>query len=145
MSSKAVALLICFLCLSVSNTLIAQQEYGQTDTSSPCSQLVAECFESFEVERSRCFFSASNHPFCDGTPLGELTHQRWMISPDLAPGRGAQMFLGPQLVDKECLENFDNLWLGMLLNEKSISSKIPSLTTSLETCKKEISHDLSRP
>jgi len=131
-------------CLSAL-TVLAEDYNTPHEPSSPCSQLVAGCFELFGVERSRCFFTSSTHPFCEGTALGQLTSKRWMISPEMMPPSGASAFLGPQFIDQECLENFDNLWLGMLLDQERITDRIPALDAQIDSCKKELSNNLTRP
>ncbi|MCB0352929.1 MAG: hypothetical protein KDD64_05365 [Bdellovibrionales bacterium] len=113
-----------------------------------CAQLVKDCFSAEDKDRSNCFFSASRHPFCEGTSLGKVTYQRWIMSPyHTGIDQDAPGFLGPRLVDKECLANFDSQFMGKLLDaENSAALELFSgLEAELLKCSKEISQELTRP
>lgn len=116
------------------------------EASPQCAQLLKECFTSEGTERSNCLFSSAKHPFCEGTELGKLTYRRWMMSPVRPSGEeSAPGFLGPQLVDQNCLSNFDSTLLSKLIQPETLSASIPTLNDSLNGCTKEISHQLTRP
>ena len=120
---------------------------AQADVTAPqCAELIKECFAAEGVERSNCFFSSAKHPFCEGTKLGKLTYQRWIMSPVRPSGpEAAPEFLGPQLVDQHCLKNFDNTWLSKLIQPENLANNIAGLEKDLKSCTKEISHQLTRP
>ncbi|MCB0332870.1 MAG: hypothetical protein KDD55_05175 [Bdellovibrionales bacterium] len=146
---KPFAITLFFFLLFSSQALAAPVDSSANaiyEASPQCAQLVKECFANEGTDRSNCLFSAAKHPFCEGTALGKLTYRRWMMSPvrpageETAPG-----FLGPQLVDQNCLTNFDNTLLSKLIQPETLSASIPTLDDSLSGCTKEISHQLTRP
>lgn len=123
---------------------VALESYEQPKQ---CAVLIQECFQDEGRERTDCFFSRSQHPFCNGTELGKLTYRRWIMSPVRAPGvdGGTPGFLGPQLVDQECLSNFDNLFVAALLEQDGLGESLQGLKGSLSECTRDISDSLTRP
>lgn len=111
-----------------------------------CSELVKECFTKSDLHRTNCFFSSAKHPFCEGTSLGKLTYKRWAMSPvhpsaDEAP----PAFLGPRLVDHECLGKFDNQLSGILIGGNPLDEAFDKLNSNLDGCTKKLSNEMMRP
>ncbi len=113
-----------------------------------CARLVHGCFGENEGEsRSNCLFSTSKHAFCQGTKLGKLIYRRWIMSPIRIGGVDEQVpgFLGPKLVDQDCLNNFDNFFVSSLVNGQELEVQLDSLSETLSACTSEISPEFSRP
>ena len=113
-----------------------------------CARLVNECFgDNEESETANCLFSSAKHPFCKGTSLGRITYQRWLMSPVRVGGieEGAPSFLGPKLVDQECLKNFDTFFVSSLVKVSELESLMGGMKEKLSGCTKELSPDFSRP
>ena len=72
--------------------------------------------------------------------------KRWQMAPNKkgAP-EDAPAFLGPQLIDQECLGKFDDMWSSKLIGEEMSKDKVMSLDTELDKCTKQISMELLRP
>ncbi|RMG42615.1 MAG: hypothetical protein D6719_06070 [Candidatus Dadabacteria bacterium] len=144
---KVVSLAI--VSFSLTTFSVARAEIGTSTPQEPvsqCSELIKECFVSSDTERTNCFYSSATHPFCEGTALGKLAFKRWAMSPDRSSGKQPPpALLGPQLVDKNCLMNFDNSWSSALVKGGLGQARIKSLDQKLESCRKEISIELTRP
>lgn len=114
--------------------------------SEQCADQIKECFASTETERSGCFFTSAQHPFCEGTALGKLSYQRWSMSPNKPGGlEVAPEFLGPRLVNGECLKNFDSEWSSALIKGGLTQKRMDELSAALEACAKDVSNELMRP
>lgn len=111
-----------------------------------CSELIKECFAFADNARSDCFHAAAGHTFCSGSNLGTLAMKRWSMSPVQNPAlESAPAFLGPRLIDGDCVNNFDNKWSGLLVKGDVSSDSIKALNATLDTCNREVSNELSRP
>ena len=112
-----------------------------------CVKLISECFASAGDDRSNCFLSSAKAKSCDETPLGKLTLRRWAMSPsqEFAGREAPPAFLGPQLVDKVCISNFDNEWSSALIQGQVSLDAIKQLETKLSGCVQEAPGNLLRP
>ena len=134
--------------LFVASVFITSQALAENSPNynEQCANIVKECFASSQADSSSCFFTASRHPFCDGTELGKLTNQRWAMSPNKPGGmEAAPAFLGPRLIDGECLKNFDAEWTSALVKDDLTNKRISELTESLQGCARDVSNELMRP
>ena len=111
-----------------------------------CASLVSECYAKSGLQQSNCLFTTSKHPFCAGSALGKLVYKRWSMSSVRPIGVDAPpAFLGPKIINQECVTNFDNMIVVVLL-EKNIQQKaIQNLEAELQSCTKDISNKLTRP
>ena len=111
-----------------------------------CAALIEECFAHADPGRSECYYSASKHPFCEGSTLGMLAIKRWSMGPDRAHGEANPLALmGPRLVDRECLANFDSRWSAHLLENDYSEQTASQLSETLNGCARELSIELTRP
>lgn len=114
--------------------------------TSKCTDLVKECYAYGQQERSNCFYTAANHPFCANSKLADLIVKRWSMAPTTnAPADNYAALVGPELVDRECVNNFDGTLSGMLVNGALTNDAIKSLNTQLDACRADQQIDLSRP
>ncbi|MBX7138360.1 MAG: hypothetical protein K1X83_10275 [Oligoflexia bacterium] len=110
-----------------------------------CVEQVQDCFGSSGNQRAECFYAAATSPGCETTALGKLTYKRWAMSPIRLPGHeAAPAFLGPQLVDGACIENFDSQMYGAL-NEGALTADVAkNLDAKLDQCK-QLDQDFEIP
>ncbi|MCB0335097.1 MAG: hypothetical protein KDD62_02290 [Bdellovibrionales bacterium] len=119
----------------------------ELDGSLPqCREVVKSCFVSSDDEKSKCFFSASKHPFCEGSELGSLVFKRWAMVPHKIEGiQAPPALLGPQLVDKTCIGEFEDKLSATLQQNDIPTDSMNSLNTFLDSCSREVSDRLARP
>lgn len=142
------AFFVCtfFLTLGLSAAHAVPVSAALEDSLQPCNNLVKQCFAHTGLERSNCFYSAASHPFCEGSPLGTLVMKRWEMAPNRPAGtEQAPGFLGPRLVDQQCLKLFDNTLSGKLIDESVTGSTVETLSESLEKCYETMTLELVRP
>jgi hypothetical protein len=111
-----------------------------------CVDMVKNCFARLPEDRSSCFYVASRASQCTNTETGALSYKRWALDP--VPTGNAEpppAFMGPRLVDRDCLANFDNRWSSELLRGDSTIASVKQLGDQLERCYKETAIDISRP
>lgn len=125
--------------------------YGSPEASaaerSNCDELVKECFAYSGAERESCFKAASMHSFCHETSAGDLATKRSQFSsltPPEEDGDGPS-FIGQQLVDRPCVDNFDNAWSGALVKGPVTKEQYAALENTLRQCSRAPSSDLFRP
>ena len=111
-----------------------------------CSLLVRGCLSRPTETRDVCFESSSASPSCIGSQIGELAAKRSHFAPMLPRSADeGPAFLGPQVVDRTCLENFDRqleltLDMGPLTTERR-----RTLSSQLDRCNQMAPSDLFRP
>jgi len=112
-----------------------------------CADLIKECFAYSGNERSDCFHAAGGHSFCTGSALGDLAMKRWSMSPIQNPAlEQSPAFLGPKVVDGECIRNFDNNWSGALVSGTFSVEANKNLVETLNSCNRaELPVDFTRP
>lgn len=110
-----------------------------------CSQMVRACLTRPAESRDVCFESASVSPVCIGSEVGEIAAKRSHFAPMIPPGEEGPAFLGPEMVDRGCLENFD-VQLGTTLEMGPLTSeRRDSLSSQLDRCNQMAPSDLYRP
>ena len=111
-----------------------------------CSQLIRGCLTRSTTSRDLCFQSAAASPLCIGSAIGDIASQRARFSPFISEGEDeGPAFLGPQVSDRSCLDNFD-LHLGITLDLGPLTpEKRESLSSQLERCSQPAPSDLYRP
>lgn len=137
--------LTCCLMLCATSATADEVERG-VEPLKQCAEIARVCFARSAQERSNCLFSSFKHPFCEGTSLGEVLHQRWMMSP-VRPTQTetAAAFLGPQLIDQKCLANFDSKLVGKLIETELSEETMKAMETELLACTSQLAESLTRP
>lgn len=111
-----------------------------------CAQLAKECFAYTDNERENCFYVAGNHSFCAETELGELILKRWSMAPSQPkPDNTAYSLLGPELVNRECLTNFDNELSSLLIKGENFPIQTSQLSNKLDSCQQPPAVEILRP
>ena len=115
------------------------------EPANPCGDLVRECFAYSGQHFENCIHVSSDHPFCERTALGGLIQKRWQMAPSQPSLDGVPGFLGPRMVNRECVKNFD-IQLSARLGSGDLTNEVvQSLTQSLNACSQEVPADLLRP
>ena len=118
-------------------------------TSEPgvrCTNEVRECVIRAKDSQDRCFLEASTNPVCANNPLATLSAKRWAMTPSRPSGlEAAPAFLGPQLIDQACLENFDLELSSTLLRGEPSSDTVKQLEAKLLGCKRTVPNNIFRP
>lgn len=116
------------------------------DQQYPCVDEVQQCFTYTDARRDQCFKNAASNPACADSDLGVLARRRaefsTLVPNDLDAGPS---FLGPQLVDRACIANFDNAWSGAIVKGPLSKESYSSLLTALERCSRNPASDMMRP
>jgi hypothetical protein len=126
-----------------------------------CVSLLRECFSYHGYNRSNCFFTTATHPFCDGSELGSLAYRRWVLSPGSESAKedstgetilpsghsetAVQAFLGPQIVDRACIEKSDELLQSSLRIDSIALDTVRKIAAGLEGCRRDLGLELRRP
>jgi len=111
-----------------------------------CADLVKECFVYSRIERDDCFNGVAGHPFCVDSRVGKLAEKRLSLSPNaLDASDGGPAFLGPQLIDSECLVNFDSAWSSALVKGDLSEEEYNQLSSNLDQCARIPASEVMRP
>lgn len=146
--SIAVALLMMSVAM-FSRTLMAQEAFREK-TAEPlaqCAILISMCYEKADPQQlSNCLYSGANHAFCEGTLLGKITFQRWIMSPvstQASQGQANQgqanqaqavSFLGPQTVNAQCIQAFDQHFKNAVRETSTLEENLAPLQEQLTEC-----------
>lgn len=125
--------------------LVNSDHLAETALRNSCLSLARECFAYGSEHFVNCLRVSANHSFCSGSELGQLISKRWQMSPSLPSFEDAEAFMGPSLVNKECLKSFDSLLSAHLGADSPSSEVLQMLNQSLERCRQQPSNDLLRP
>ena len=115
---------------------------------SDCAGKIRDCFSLSGAQRSVCFQVTSRLDPCRGTPDGTLAARRGAFSPLATPealDNGSDTPPEPLIFDKECVANFDSLWLSHLVNDDHAPETCDSLLSTLNECSRQPTFDLLRP
>lgn len=112
----------------------------------PCVDEVQQCFAHTDARRDQCFKNVAASPTCAGSELGNLARRRAEFS-TLVPNEldAGPSFLGPQLIDRNCIANFDNAFSGAIVKGPLSTENYTSLLSSLERCSRNQASDMMRP
>ncbi len=132
---------LLFSALSMGTVTIAAHAFDEDG----CSQMMKACLSRPMESRDVCFESASVSPVCIGSKSGEIASKRAHFAPMIPQGEEGPAFLGPEVVDRGCLENFDTQ-LGTTLERGPLTSeRRDSLSSQLDRCNQMAPSDLYRP
>jgi len=116
------------------------------EANDTCQDLVKACFASALDQRDDCIQTVAANSLCASAQLGALVSKRAqfgdtrLVSEDQGPA-----FLGPQLIDRRCVSNFDTAWSAALVKGPLSPEKISSLSKALEECATSEPKALPRP
>jgi hypothetical protein len=119
-----------------------------TDTSveSACLSQVKSCFAFSEDARDLCFQRAARADDCRDDAHGQLAAKRATFS-SVAPEGADDVAASPDahLIDRECVQNFDNFWLSNIVNGSLSRDTLDNLHELLVACTKSSSFEMMRP
>ncbi|MEY4701535.1 MAG: hypothetical protein RL326_1722 [Pseudomonadota bacterium] len=116
------------------------------EESRQCIDIVKECFGHTGSERDTCFKTVSTNPHCSDSETSKLAAKRAEMSAlvpddaDVGPS-----LLGPDLVDRQCIKNFDSTWMATLVKGLPSAETSSQLQQSLQACAKKSASDVMRP
>jgi hypothetical protein len=111
-----------------------------------CIDLVKECFARTDSARDTCFNTAATKPICRDSETGKLAAKRAEMSalvPDDA--EAGPSLLGPDLVDRECIKNFDRTWMASVVQGPPSAETSAHLHQALHACARKSASDIMRP
>lgn len=126
--------------------LITSTASFAAEESDRCIDLVKECFGHAGSDRDTCFKTVSTNPHCKDSETSILATKRAEMSAlvpddaDVGPS-----LLGPDLVDRQCIKNFDNSWMATLVQGPPSAETSSQLQQSLQACAKKSTSDVMRP
>lgn len=119
--------------------------YGDDAT---CVGKLRSCFTLADTQRDLCFQNTAKLAECRNTHDGELASKRAgysaLVTPE-ATESGVDTPPEPVVFDRECVENFDTLWLSHLVNEDHNPETCQRLSLALNDCLREDGFELGRP
>jgi hypothetical protein len=113
---------------------------------SACLSQIRSCFTFSDDERDLCFQRTSRAPECKDDSHGQLAAKRAAFS-SIAPEGADDAIPSPDanLIDHECVENFDNFWLSTIVHGSSSEDTLANLQDILASCTKSSSFEMMRP
>jgi hypothetical protein len=111
-----------------------------------CEEQAKECLTYTDSELESCLHRVSANSSCKETPLGEVIAKRSQLSSasssEITDGPA---FLGPQIIDKKCISNFDTELSAGLIKGALSAENLEALSTSLDRCTRSYAPDITRP
>lgn len=135
---------IFFAILAVSGAMTI--ETSSATEADRCEELVKECFAAAIDQRESCLHTVSTRPQCVSSEVGTLLSKRLQFSEvkpsdaDLGPA-----FLGPQIINRRCVESFDTSWSAALVKGDLSADAVKALSASLDQCATHEDNPLPRP
>jgi hypothetical protein len=119
---------------------------SDSPVESECLGQVRGCFAFANKERDLCFQRAARTSECWDNVHGQLAAKRATFS-SLAPEGLDDAIPTPDanLIDRECVQNFDNFWLSNIVNGSLSQDTLDNLHEFLATCTKSSSFEMMRP
>lgn len=108
--------------------------YDSTAASSTCEELITACFVSAPEARDECIQTSSTTAVCETSPIHTLVMKRAQFAPTNALSQEGPSFLGPQIVDRRCVAQFDAAWSAALVNGSTSKDSVASLSAALDRC-----------
>lgn len=134
--------------LIVSALMLSAFSSPQTDSpaESACLGQVKSCFAFSEDDRDLCFQRAASAEECRDDVHGQLAAKRATFS-SIAPEGTDDTVTAPDanLIDRECVQNFDNFWLSNIVNGSLSQDTLDNLHGLLAACTKSPSFEMMRP
>jgi hypothetical protein len=100
-----------------------------------CQELIKDCLVSATEQRDACLQTVATHESCTSSYIGALLKKRVQVSGsvELSVEQGPA-FLGPRIINKRCVANFDTAWSAALVKGPISKERMASLSSALEEC-----------
>ena len=122
----------------------ALQAFAQDEGT--CSGQLLACFDLTEEARDLCFRNSAKLTSCRDTEEGRLATKRAAFSSSFSQSSDdGDAPSEATIIDRDCVENFDNFWLGSLVNGSSSRDAIFNLSQMLQGCARSSADDMMRP
>ena len=142
---RSIAVALLMMSMAIFNRTLMAQDAFREKTAEPlaqCAILISICYEKSDPQQiSNCLYSGANHAFCEGTLLGKITFQRWIMSPvstQMNQGQANQAqavsFLGPQTVNAQCIQAFDQRFKNVVREASTLEENLAPLQAQLTEC-----------
>jgi hypothetical protein len=119
---------------------------AQAESGSSCEQRLQDCFVSASEQRDSCLQTVAASSACTFSSLGALVAKRAQFTGvQLSPEEQGPAFLGPQIINRRCVNNFDTAWSASLVKGPLSQETINRLSKSLDECAPADSTTLPRP
>lgn len=135
-----------WLTCSVTIVFVTTSTRLAADESLVCVDLVKECFAHNGSARDTCFNTVAMNSSCKDSETGKLAANRAEMSA-LVPddGEAGPSLLGPDLVDRECIRNFDSSWMASVVQGPPSTDTTSHLHQVLQACVRKSASDVMRP
>jgi hypothetical protein len=120
--------------------------HNDPQVESACLSQVKSCFSFSDDSRDLCFQRTARTTECLDDVNGQLAAKRASFS-SVAPEGADDAIPTPDanLIDRKCVQNFDNFWLSNIVNGTLSQDTIDNLHGLLATCTKSASFEMMRP
>lgn len=122
------------------------QPYDGSRVDSECTAQLKGCFALSDSSRDLCFKKTSQDDACAGSSQGSLAAKRAAFSP-MNSDDGDDAFPTPDasIINRQCVQNFDNLWLSNIVNGSLSQETVGSLNALLDSCTRSLPNEMMRP
>jgi hypothetical protein len=108
----------------------------------PCEEQAKECLTRSGTARETCL----NRIACSQATFGSLLSKRTQLAPSTAQDNlEGPAFLGPQIIDRRCVANFDSALSAALIKGPISAEGVEALSVSLDQCLRSYAPDITRP
>ena len=120
--------------------------YDGAFVDSACTVEIKRCFVLSDSARDNCFQKTSQGGSCQSSREGALAAKRASFASavsdttdDTSPTPEAK------IINRECVQNFDNLWLSNIVNGPLSEDTLSNLNSMLDGCTLSSPNDIMRP
>lgn len=118
----------------------------QAESASSCEERIRDCLVSASEQRDSCLQTVAASSACASSSLGALVAKRAQFTGvQLSAEEHGPAFLGPQIINRRCVDNFDTAWSASLVKGPLSQETITRLSKSLDECAPADSTTLPRP
>jgi len=108
----------------------------------PCEEPAKECLTRSGTARETCL----SRIVCSQATFGSLLSKRTQFAPSKAQeSLEGPAFLGPQIIDRRCVANFDSALSAALIKGPISAEGVEALNVSLDQCLRSYAPDITRP
>ncbi len=135
--------------LVIATTALVVSTFGllaHAESVSSCEERIQDCLVSASEQRNSCLQTAAASVACTSSRIGTLVTKRAHFTGlQLSPEDQGPAFLGPQIINRRCVDNFDSAWSASLVKGAISQETINRLTASLDECAPADGTTLPRP
>ena len=127
------ALIVCALILAASPCLA---------DGPPCEEQAKECLTRSGTDLETCLHRIA----CSEATFGSLLSKRTQLAPSTGQDSlEGPAFLGPQIIDRRCVANFDSALSAALIKGPISAEAVEALSVSLNECSRSYAPNITRP